>query len=161
MGTSKFIMSAIALACGALATPTTFAAGADAKELISVVPSELKWKDAPSIGPGAQLAVLEGDLKKAEPITFRLKLPPNTTIAPHTHPGFERVTVLSGQFHLGIGKTVDQSKAKAYPAGGAVMIPAGMPMFAFTEGEETVVQVHGTGPWGVDYLDPATNPAKK
>lgn len=152
MGTSRFILAAISLIGGGLATPTTFAEGADAKELISVVPSELKWKDAPSVGPGAQIAVLEGDLKKAEPITFRLKLPPNMKIAPHTHPGFERVTVLSGRFHLGIGKTVDEAKAKAYPPGGAVMIPAGMPMFAFTEGEETVVQVHGTGPWSVDYL---------
>ena len=161
MGISKFIVAAIALISSGLMAPTTFAAGADSKGLISVVPSELEWKDAPSIGPGAQMAVLEGDLKKAEPITFRLKLPPNTKIAPHTHPGVERVTVLSGRFHLGIGETVDEAKAKAYPAGGVVMIPGGMPMFAFTEGEETVVQLHGTGPWGVDYLGPGGNPAKK
>lgn len=161
MGTSKFIMAAVALLCGGLATTTTFAGEANAKELISVVPSEIKWKDAPSVGPGAQMAVLEGDLKKAEPITFRLKLPPNTKIAPHTHPGFERVTVLSGRFHLGIGKTVDEAKAKAYPAGGAVMIPPGMPMFAFTEGEETILQVHSTGPWALDYLDAGAKPAKK
>jgi hypothetical protein len=39
-------------------------------------------------------------------------------------------------------------------------MPPGMAMFAFTK-EETVLQVHGTGPWGVTYLDPADDPRKK
>lgn len=128
---------------------------------ISVVPSEIKWVDAPSIGPGAKLVVLEGDLKQAAPFTFRIKLPPRFKIAPHTHPTFERVTVLSGDFRLGIGEKFDTAKARAYPPGAVTMMPPGMPMFAYTTSKETIVQIHGTGPWGITYINPADDPAKK
>jgi hypothetical protein len=128
---------------------------------ISIVPSEIKWTDAPSIGPGAKIAVLEGDLKQAVPFTMRIKVPANLKIPVHTHPVFERVTVLSGTFHLGIGDKFDPSKAKAYPVGAVAMMPPGMPMFAYTEKEESVLQLHGTGPWGITYLNPEEDPRKK
>ena len=128
---------------------------------ISLVPSELKWSDAPSLGPGVKIAVIEGDLKAAGPLMIRIKLPPNAKVAPHTHPSVEHVTVLSGTFYLGIGEKVDASKARAYPAGGVVVIPQGMPMFAFAKGKETILQVHGIGPWGTNYLNPADAPAAK
>jgi quercetin dioxygenase-like cupin family protein len=128
---------------------------------ISLAPTELKWNDAPGLGPGVKIAIIEGDLKAAGPLMMRIKLPPKAKIAPHTHPLIEHVTVLSGTFYLGIGEKVDESKARAYPAGGVVVIPQGMPMFAFTKDKETIVQVHGIGPWGVDYLNPADAPAAK
>lgn len=157
----KFVAVATAFLVGGLVPPTVTAAEPAAQGHISIVPSEIKWTDAPSIAPGAKMAVLEGDLKQAGPFTFRLRLPPNATIAPHTHPLFERVTVLSGTFHLGIGETVDKAKARAYPPGGITMIPAGMPMFAFSGNEETTVQIHGTGPWGIHYLDAGATTGKK
>lgn len=128
---------------------------------ISVVPSELKWSDAPGIGPGVKIAVIEGDLKAAGPVMFRIKLPPKAKIAVHTHPLVEHVTVMSGTFYLGIGEKFEESKARAYPAGGVTVIPMGMPMFAFTKDKETVIQVHGIGPWGIKYLEAAETPAKK
>lgn len=128
---------------------------------ISLVPSELKWNDAPGLGRGVKIAIIEGDLKAAGPVMMRIKFPPNAKIAPHTHPLIEHVTVLSGTFYLGIGEKVDASKARAYPAGGVVVIPQGMPMFAFVKGKETIVQVHGIGPWGVNYLNPPDAPAAK
>jgi quercetin dioxygenase-like cupin family protein len=158
---SKLIAASTAIALGALIMAPALAANPATKDFISIVPSEIKWVDAPSIGPGAKLAVLEGDLKQAAPFTIRLKLPPNFKIPVHTHPEFERVTVLSGTFYLGIGDTFDAAKARAYPAGGVTMIPMGMPMYAFTTGEESVVQLHGTGPWGIHYLNPAEDPGKK
>jgi hypothetical protein len=33
-----------------------------------------------------------------------------------------------------------------------------MPMYAATKDEEVVVQLHGTGPWGLHYPDPADDP---
>jgi hypothetical protein len=48
----------------------------------------------------------------------------------------------------------------AYPAGSFIAMPIGHAMYAWTEGE-TVVQVHGTGPWGITYLNPADDPRKK
>ncbi|HXH04768.1 MAG TPA: cupin domain-containing protein [Candidatus Competibacteraceae bacterium] len=161
MYTIKVIIASTALALGALITTSALSAEPAAEGHISIVPSEIKWNDAPSIGPGAKLAVLEGDLKQAAPFTFRVKLPPNFKIAPHTHPLLERVTVLSGTFHLGIGEKFDPDKARIYPPGGVTMIPAGMPMFAYTTSEETIIQIHGTGPWDIGYLNPADDPRKK
>lgn len=151
----------VALGLGGLLPAPVMAGDMTMEGHVSLVPSELKWMDAPSIGPGAKLAVLEGDLKEAQPFTFRVKLPANFKIAPHTHPLFERVTVLSGTFYLGIGETFDASKARAYPAGGVTMMPPGMPMYAFTKKGEAVIQIHGTGPWGITYLNPADDPRNK
>lgn len=152
---------AVALAIGACAAFPAWSAGPVMEGHISIVPSEIKWADAPSIGPGAKLSVLEGDLKQAVPFTMRIKLPPNFRIPVHTHPTFERVTVVAGTFYLGIGEMFDTAKARAYPAGGVTMMPPGMPMFAYTANEETVLQIHGTGPWGINYNNPADDPRKK
>lgn len=159
MNSLKVIAVVAALGLGGL--PPAMAADSMMEGQISLVPAELKWMDAPSIGPGAKLAILEGDLKEAVPFTFRIQLPANFKIAPHTHPLFERVTVLSGTFYLGIGEAFDASKAKAYPPGGVTMMPPGMPMFAFTKKGAAVLQIHGTGPWGITYLNPADDPRNK
>lgn len=157
----RVIAASIAFALGASVAVPTLAAEPAMEGHISVIPPEIKWADAPSIGPGAKLAVLEGDLKQAAPFTMRIMLPPNFKVPAHTHPVFERVTVLSGTFHLGIGEKFDPAKARAYPAGGVAMMPPGMPMFAYTTDEEAVIQIHGTGPWGIDYLNPGEDPRKK
>lgn len=149
------------LALIATVTPVLRAAQHSAAGHVSVLPSDLEWVPAPSVGPGAQMVVIEGDLKATAPFTFRLKIPPNFRIGVHTHPVVERVTVMSGTFHLGVGNKFDKAAAKAYPVGGVAVMPAGMPMFAYTTREETIIQVHGTGPWGIKYLDPADDPLKK
>lgn len=140
---------------------STLAADSMMEGHVSLVPAEMKWIDAPSIGPGAKMVVLEGDPKEAAPFTMRLMLPANFKIAPHTHPIFERVTVLSGTFYLGIGETFEASKARAYPPGSVTMMPPGMPMYAFTKKGAAVIQIHGTGPSGITYLNPAEDPRNK
>lgn len=162
MNIVRSVAVAVTLATGSLAAPIAWAdSQTTGSGFISVVASELEWADAPSVGPGAQIAVIEGDLKAAVPITFRLKLPPNLKIGVHTHPVFERVTVLSGTFYFATGDKFDSAKAKPYKAGDAVMIPPGMPMYAETKNEGAVLQIHGTGPWGISFLDPKDAPIKK
>lgn len=134
------------------------AAWAEEAALISATPDELAWAAAPSVGPGAMIAVIEGDLKAAEPFTFRLKVPANSTIGVHTHPVAERVTVISGTFYFATGDKADPAMTKAYQAGDILIIPAGMPMYASTKDQEAVLQLHGTGPWGLNYPDPADDP---
>jgi len=125
-----------------------------------VAPPQLAWTDAPAVAPGAKIAVIEGPLNKPVPFTFRLKIPANSKIAPHTHPAFERVTVLSGVFHFAHGKQYDPAKTSALGPGSVAIMPPGSPMFGYTK-EETVIQLHGMGPWGLNYLDPADDPRKK
>lgn len=158
----KIVIASAVFALASLIAPATFAGeGPQAAGHISMLPSDLKWAPAPSVGPGAQIAVIEGDLKAAAPFTFRLKLPSNFKVGVHTHPVVERVTVISGTFHLGIGDKFDPAKARAYTPGGVAIMSTGMPMYVYTTQEEAVIQIHGTGPWGINFLDPADNPLKK
>jgi hypothetical protein len=119
--------------------------------------SDLEWGDIASMAPGAEMAMIEGDLSKAEPFTFRLRLPANYVIAPHIHPAYERVTVLSGELHFAHGEEFDRNKTQALGPGGVAIMPPGAPMFGYTE-EETVIQLHGTGPWGIQYINPEDDP---
>jgi quercetin dioxygenase-like cupin family protein len=125
--------------------------------------ADLKWKDGPpSLPPGAKVAMLEGDLTKEGAFTLRLLLPAGYKIPPHTHPKIEHVTVISGTFYLGMGEKFDQKEGHEMSAGAFGFWPAGMKHFAWTKGE-TIIQVHGVGPWGINYLNPADDPrnAKK
>ena len=142
-----------------LALAAATAASADPGHVM-VMPDQLKWSDVPSLPPGAKVAVLEGPLNEATPITFRLKLPADYRIPAHWHPGIEHVTVLSGTFYMGTGDVLDASNAMAVPAGGAAIMQPRTNHYAITRGE-VVVQVHGVGPWGITYVNPADDPRKK
>jgi len=68
-------------------------------------PADIKWVDCPlSLPPGAKLAVLAGDPAKPGPFTIRLQTPDGYQIPAHTHPTDERITVISGTFHMGHGR---------------------------------------------------------
>lgn len=126
-------------------------------------PSDLKWMDAPAgLPPGAKLAVLEGDPAKPGPFTIRLQAPDGYKIPAHTHPTDERITVISGTFHLGMADKFDEAASREMVAGSFAMMPAGMKHFAWATGE-TVVQVHSNGPFVIKYVNPADDPrnAKK
>ena len=126
-------------------------------------PAEVKWKDGPgSLPAGAKFAVLEGDPAKDGPFVMRLWLLDGFRIQPHWHPKVERVTVISGTFNLGVGEKFDQSATREMPAGTFGFWPAGMRHFAWARGE-TVLQLHGPGPWAINYVNPADDPrnAKK
>ena len=126
-------------------------------------PAEVKWKDGPgSLSAGAKFAVLEGDPTKEGPFVMRLWFPDGFRVQPHWHPKVERVTVISGTLNLGMGEKFDQSATREMPAGTFGFWPAGMRHFAWAKGE-TVLQLHGTGPWMITYVNPADDPrsAKK
>ena len=121
---------------------------------------ELKWVDIPSLPPGAKLAVIEGPLNQAVPVTFRVKFPANYQLPAHWHPAIEHVTVMSGTFHMGTGDQLDRAKTKALGAGAIAIMQPKTTHFAWTK-EETIVQVHGMGPWGVTYVNPGDDPRKQ
>jgi quercetin dioxygenase-like cupin family protein len=124
------------------------------------LPKDLKWEPVPSLPKGAQIAVIEGPMSQAVPFTVRLKFPANYRIAPHHHPAVERVTVLQGTFNMGVGEKFDQKATHALPTGGMMIMEPKTPHFAWTK-DEVVVQLHGTGPWGVTYVNPADDPRKQ
>ena len=91
---------------------------------------------------------------------LRLKMPAGYKIAAHNHPTSEYVTVLSGNFHIGMGDKLDEAKGIELTAGGFGVAPARMNHFAWTT-SDTIVQVHGEGPFALTYVNPADDPSKK
>ena len=126
-----------------------------------VTPADLKWSDVPSLPPGAKIAVIEGPMNQAVPFTVRLKFPANYQIPAHSHPEVERVTVLSGTFHMGTGDKLDKKGSSAMKPGSLMIMQPKTNHFAWTGKDEVVVQLNGNGPWGVTYVDPADDPRKK
>ena len=125
---------------------------------IMLTGAELKWLDSPpSLPPGAKLAVIEGDPQQPGLFTMRLKLPANYKVPPHWHPADEHVTVISGSFFMGLGEKFDEKALQELPPGGFAVMATGTRHFAMTK-EGAVVQVHGMGPWGINYVNPADDP---
>jgi quercetin dioxygenase-like cupin family protein len=124
------------------------------------MPDTLKWVEPPVL-PGTRLAVVQGDPSKEGAFVYRLKMPAEYRIPPHLHKAGENVTVLSGTFYIGLGEKFDQGTGQALPAGGFVSIPPNHPHFAWAGSQETVVQVHGTGPTDLRFVNPADDPRKK
>jgi hypothetical protein len=134
---------------------------AEGKDAAFFAPGEIKWQEGPkSIPPGAKLAVLEGDPTKEGPFVMRLLLPDGYSIPPHTHPKVERLTVVSGTFNIAMGEKLDKKSGRKMPAGTFGFWAAGMKHFVWAEGE-TVVQLHGMGPWSIKYLNDADDPRNK
>jgi quercetin dioxygenase-like cupin family protein len=121
----------------------------------------IKWQSAPpSLPQGTQMVVLNGDPSKAGPFVLRIKFPANTVVAPHTHTTAENLTVLSGTLYHGIGEKLDKAQGKRLTRGGFVYLPGRMPHSVWTTKSESIVQVTGTGPFGLNYVNPADDPSK-
>jgi len=121
----------------------------------------VRWQPGPPDLPkGTQIAVLAGDPGQPGPFVLRVKFPSNTVVAPHRHATAENLTVLSGDLYHGMGEKLDRGRGERLAAGGFVYLPAMMPHWVWTQAGESVVQVTGTGPFGLLYVNPADNPSK-
>ena len=127
---------------------------------VVVTPDKIQWGPAPPVFPaGGQFAVIAGDPSKPGPFVVRIKAPDGYRIMPHWHPAAEYVTVISGEFHVGMGDKFDESSMQTLPAGSVAAVPAHHNHYAMTKGE-TVVQVNSTGPFKLVYVNPADDPSK-
>jgi quercetin dioxygenase-like cupin family protein len=132
----------------------------DTGQHIMITPADIKWKDAPpALPPGAKVAVIEGDPSKPGLFTMRAKLPSGYRIPPHWHPADEHVTVIAGNFRMGLGDKFSEKALHDLSVGGFAVMVQGTRHFAQAEGE-TIIQVHALGPWGLNYVNPADDPRK-
>src|SRR5262249_32984612 len=76
------------------------------------------------------------------------------------HPGIEHITIILGTLNMGTGDVFDPSKTRALTPGRVPGLPPQTHHFVWTS-EETIGQVHSTGPWTVTYVNPAEDPRKK
>jgi hypothetical protein len=128
---------------------------------VLVRPNDIKWGPAPPALPaGAKLAVLSGDPGKSGPFVIRALLPDGYKVPAHWHPTDENVTVLKGTFMIGKGDKLSAQDSETMPAGSFVRMPKQMRHFAWVKGE-TIIQVHGMGPFELTYVNPEDDPRKK
>ena len=152
------LLVAAILPLGVLAAQESQSSSTQPRQAHVFTPEHLTWGPAPAILPaGARLAVLDGDPSKAGPYTMRLSMPAGYRIPPHFHPADEHVTVISGAFQVGMGDTFDEGKLTTLLPGAFGVIPPGIHHFARAD-KATVVQLHGVGPWGLTYVNPADQP---
>lgn len=109
--------------------------------VVKRTPEELEWREAPT---GAAFATVYGAPSEAGPFAFRMRMPPDFRMQPHSHNTAEHVTVLSGILYM---RFSPDGEAIELPPGSAISIPADRPMWAWTDQYETIIQVHGTGPF--------------
>ncbi|MFY9559467.1 MAG: cupin domain-containing protein [Terriglobales bacterium] len=124
-------------------------------------PDAIPYGPAPAfVPPGAQLAVIEGDpMASTGDFTVRLKMPDGYRIPPHWHPKRENVTVLSGNFKVGMGDAFEESRMMTFGAGSFAYLDPAMHHYAMASGE-VVVQVHGMSPFQFNYINPKDDPSK-
>jgi len=128
---------------------------------VMVPPSAIKWVDAPpSLPPGSQVAVVSGDPAQAQPFVIRARVPAGYRIAPHWHPTAENLTVLTGTIALGMGEQFDQAALTDLAPGGYATMP-GEARHYFLARTAATFQVHGVGPFAVNYVNPADDPSKQ
>jgi hypothetical protein len=158
MSITRCLIATITSVTVTLALP---AAPALAQTRHILVPADkIEWGPAPPALPaGAQIAVLEGNPAEKGTVTLRLRFPANYSIPAHWHSMTERVTVLTGALHVGMGDTLDRNSSQTLEPGGFVSLPASMHHFAWTAAP-TVVQISLEGPFDIFYVNPTDNPQK-
>lgn len=123
-----------------------------------VKPEAIKWKE---VATGIELAVLSGDMDtEGAPFVFRLRLKSGVKFAPHWHPVDEHLTVVTGTFYMGMGEQFNESAATELPAGSYGLMPKETRHFGWTKGE-TILQIHGVGPWKTFFVGAAAKPDQR
>ena len=146
----------LALCAGAVAVALPHPAHAQVASSRAV-----KWGPGPDFLPAhARLAVLQGDPGKSGPFTIRLQLPNGYAVHSHFHPTDEQITVLAGTFLVGMGDTFNIRHAQRLAAGGFMTVAADAHHFATARGP-TILQIHGDGPFVINYVKETDDPRHK
>lgn len=121
----------------------------------------IQWGDPPpALERGAQAAVLAGNPGEAGGLfVLRLKMPAGYRVARHWHPSDEHVTVIEGDLTLDMDEG-DNKHATTFGPGDYVLLPAKMRHAASTR-DGVVVQLHGAGPFELNYVDDKDDPRKR
>ena len=148
---------ALAIAAGVVAFGTAFAAGGE-HPVANL--DQLKWGPAPpSLPAGIEAAVMAGDPAKKGYFAIAIRGPQGYKVPPHWHSTDEHITVLSGNFTLGMGDKLDAGAGTALTPGGYGLMPRRMHHWAMAT-SPFVIQIQAMGPFDIHYINPADDPMK-
>lgn len=124
--------------------------------------SEMEWKAGPeSLPPGVQMTVIDGSPKEKGPFTIRLKFPADFKVPPHWHSKDENLTILEGEFNMGMGDKFDVANVHKIMPEGYIKMPAKTRHFAMSGPQGAMLQLHGMGPFDITYVNKADDPRIK
>ncbi len=124
---------------------------------LTVATTDLKWTP---LFLGLETAVVAGDPAKAgAPFVMRVRARTAAAVPAHWHPMDENVTVLAGTVKIGMGEKYDAKAAPALATGTYTLVPKNMRHFAW-HGAGSVIQIHGTGPFELTFVNPTEDPRK-
>ena len=161
MSNVRQVNTAAVFAAAMLSLATVASAQAKPATATSSAGKSLTWGPAPAVFPaGAKMAVERGDPSKPGEFVVRLSFPAGYKIPPHWHPTDEHVHIRSGEFLVGMGDALDQSKTMKMAAGDTGSIGAKMNHFAIAP-VATVLSIRSEGPFAMTYVNAADDPRKK
>ena len=105
--------------------------------------------------PGDQRSeTVSGDpTKSGAPYVIRLHREAGYIIMPHTHPEDENIVVVKGSWALGMGDRYNQQALEPMEVGTYGLAPKKMAHFGLSK-TETIIQVHGIGPFTTTWVVP-------
>jgi hypothetical protein len=97
---------------------------------------------------------VSGDFTKpGEAFVFRIHQDAGYITFPHTHPIDENITVVQGSWSLGMGRRFNRSALEPMATGTFGIAPKNMVHFAWSK-TETILQIHGIGPFSSTVVEP-------
>jgi hypothetical protein len=97
---------------------------------------------------------VSGDPAKAgAPFVIRIHAEAGFIIMPHTHLVDENIVVVEGSWALGMGARFNRDTLEPMEVGDYGFAPGKMPHFALSK-SETIIQVHGIGPFMTQWVVP-------
>lgn len=150
-----------ALPSTVVAAPLEEPAEPDTKTVhLEITPDQITWGPTPpGLPEGAQSVVLAGDPSKQGTFVIRINAPAGYTVPPHWHSEDENVTIISGHVGLAMGETLNKEPSQALSAGSFIHMRAGTKHYAWTI-EDSIIQISGSGPFDITYVNPADDPRK-
>lgn len=150
----RILKGSALLAAPVLLIPALLAGQATMKPASHAVltPDKLTWApiQPPGFDPGAQIAALHGDPNAASgTYVIRLEFPDGYKFPAHWHPNAENLTVIEGEFMLGMGDKADDTKLTTYKPGTYMFLPAKNVHFGKVKGT-TIIQLHGQAPFKIE-----------
>src|SRR5262245_11059382 len=140
--------------------PEQGAVGMSRQAFAAIRSEDVAWNPFPALPPSVRLAILVGDIAKSGPYVIRVKVPSDVKLMPHRHPEDRIYTVISGIFYVAQGESFESDALEAYAPGSVIVLPGNTPHFHWAKSGEYVSQVNGTGPLGLEYVDPKDDPRK-
>ncbi|MCI0350062.1 MAG: cupin domain-containing protein [Acidobacteriales bacterium] len=123
-----------------------------------VIADQLKWSAGAL--PNLEMAVVSGDPKGTGPFVLRLRAIGDQRVPAHWHPTDEHVTAIKAGFSIGVGENFSQQQLRPMKAGDYIELAKETRHFAWMK-KGAEVQVHGQGPFVINWVNPAEVAAMK